>query len=112
MDKSGRRRLLTGFDFRFELIGGADHNLRMKTVSFEEANTEFQRVFQLAASGETVVIERDDQRLALHRLADSPVPDIAPPGYFAQDYSEDEVAELNRIGSRSPQFPLSSAPLR
>ena len=78
----------------------------MKTVSFDEAKTEFQRVFQLAASGETVVIERADQRLALHLMADSPVPDVAPPGYFELDYSEDEVAELNRLASTGPQLPL------
>ena len=75
----------------------------MKTVSFDEAKTEFQRVFQLATSGETVVIERADQRLALHLMADSPVPDVAPPGYFAEDYSEVEVAQLNHLGSASPE---------
>jgi hypothetical protein len=41
----------------------------MKTVMFDEARTEFDKMFQLAAGGETVVIQRNDQRVALRPLA-------------------------------------------
>jgi hypothetical protein len=75
----------------------------MKTVSFDQALAEFQRVFQLAASGETVVIERDEQRVALHRVGDSPSQDMAPLAFFAEDYSADEIHELNRLASQGPQ---------
>jgi len=84
--------------------GGDIRNV--KTVTFDEARTEFERVFQLAADGETVVIQRNGQRVALHTLANSPEPEVAPPGYFANDYSPEEIAELNSIASRGPKRPL------
>jgi hypothetical protein len=75
----------------------------MKMVPFDQAQTQFQHLFDLAADGETIVIERADQRVALHRVAHS---EIAPPDYFAEDYSQEEVAELNDLASHAPQSPL------
>ena len=82
----------------------ADDNDSMKTVTFDQARSEFQQLFQLAADGETVVIHRNHQRVALQRLADGS--QAAPPGYFAEDYSREEVAELNAVASQAPQAPL------
>jgi hypothetical protein len=79
----------------------------MKTVAFEQARSQFQQLFDLAADGETIVIERADQRVALHRLGDrSEQAGTAPPGYFLQDYSREEIAELNALASQAPQAPL------
>src|SRR5437870_10484323 len=40
------------------------HDTRtMKTVSFDEARADFERVFKFAANGETVVVERHAQRV-------------------------------------------------
>ena len=74
----------------------------MKTVMFDEARTEFEKVFQLAAKGETVVIQREQQRVALRRVAESPESEVAPPGYFAQDYSPEEIAEMNTLATQAP----------
>jgi len=76
----------------------------MKTVMFDQARSEFEKVFQLAAEGEMVVIQRNEQRVALHRLTDSS--EIAPPGYFADDYSREEIVELNGLASHAPAVPL------
>lgn len=61
----------------------------------------------MAASGETIVIERERQRVAIHRLADKSFPEIAPPGYFEEDYSSVEIEELNRLATRGPQSSIS-----
>ena len=78
----------------------------MKTVTFDHALSQFRQVFQIAASGETVLIERDDQRVALRRVTDVAELDVAPPGYFAEDYSDDEISELNGLASQGPQASL------
>ena len=70
----------------------------MKTLNFEEARDEFEAVFELAAGGETVIIQRQQQRVALQPLQT----DVAPPGYFARDYSADEIAELNALAGQTP----------
>ena len=80
----------------------------MKTVTFAQALNEFQQVFQLAAGGETVVIERDHQRVALRRMPEVAESESAPPGYFLDDYSPKEIDELNEVASRGPQAPLAS----
>jgi hypothetical protein len=72
----------------------------MKIVRFEEAERQLQHLFDLAVDGEMIVIERADQCVVLHRVKDS---EIAPPGYFAQDYSQEEAAELNAFASLVPQ---------
>jgi hypothetical protein len=80
----------------------------MKTVTFDEARKDFDKVFQLAAEGETVVIQRENQRVALHglqnaddrRLAEIPVP-IRPAGYFADCYTKAEILEDNRLAKAS-----------
>ena len=74
----------------------------MKTVTSDEARSSFDEVFQLAANGETVVIQRDKQCVTLRRFDD----DIAPPAYFAEDYSREEITELNSLASHAPQVPL------
>jgi hypothetical protein len=78
----------------------------MKTVTFDMARDDFEQMFQLAAGGETVVIQRAEQRVALHRLSGALPIDVAPPGYFADDYSPEEVAELNTLASQAPRIPL------
>ena len=78
----------------------------MKPLTFDEARQEFERIFKLAANGETIVIERDEQRVTLQRLPRRTEPDIAPPDYFAADYSTEEAAELNALASHAPQMPL------
>jgi hypothetical protein len=78
----------------------------MKTVTFDEARSSFEEVFQLAANGETVVIQRDKQCVTLRRFAGRDDDDIAPPAYFAEDYSPEEIAELNSLASHAPQVPL------
>ena len=76
----------------------------MKTVTFDQALVEFRQLYQLAASGETVVIEQADQRVALQSMRGGL--EVAPPGYFAEDYSSEEIADLNRLGSQGPQTPV------
>ncbi len=71
-------------------------------MTFAEALASFDEVFRLAASGETVVIEREENRVAVRPLPNSGESAIAPPGYFADDYSSEETAELNALASQSP----------
>src|SRR5437899_759021 len=78
----------------------------MKTITFEQARSEFETIFRLAAGGETIVVEKDEQRIALRRFVVGADPEFAPPGYFANDYSPEDVAELNSLASQAPQFPL------
>jgi hypothetical protein len=79
----------------------------VKTVTFEEARAEFKQMFELAAAGETVVIQREDgQRVALRSVANQSEPEIAPRGYFADDYSREDIAELNTFASLAPKSPL------
>jgi antitoxin (DNA-binding transcriptional repressor) of toxin-antitoxin stability system len=78
----------------------------MKTVTFDEARAAFEKVFQLAANGETVVIQRNTQRVALSPLAENAQSDIAPPGHFGDDYSPEEITELNALASHAPQVPV------
>jgi len=78
----------------------------MKTVTFDEAQAQFEHVFQLAAAGETVVIQRNGQRVVLRPLPHSTEPDVAPRNYFADDYSCEDVAELNSLASHAPKIPL------
>ncbi|MBM3834283.1 MAG: hypothetical protein FJ403_13650 [Verrucomicrobia bacterium] len=78
----------------------------MKTVTFDEARNDFERLFQLAARGETVVIQREEQQVALKPHAQSREPEIAPPGHFSSDYSSEEAAELNALAALAPHAPL------
>ena len=78
-------------------------NNDVKTVTFDQARDQFEHLFQLAAAGETVVIQRNGQQVALHIVAET---ETAPRGFFAGDYSHDEVAELNRLASQAPKNPL------
>ncbi len=79
----------------------------MKTVTVDEARLEFETLFQLAAQGETVIIKRDGQRVALRSEEDGYPPKTAPPGHFADDYSPEEIAELNMLASQNPNVPLA-----
>lgn len=63
-------------------------------------------MFQLAVAGETVVIQRDNHRVALRSLEAIPNPEVAPPEYFAEDYSPEEVVELNALASQAPRVSL------
>ena len=78
----------------------------MKTVSFDEARADFERVFKLAANGETVVVERHAQRVELRPGSPATEPEIAPPGYFQTDYSPEEIADQNTLASRAASVPL------
>ena len=78
----------------------------MKTVTFDEAQADFERMFQLAAHGETVVVQRHQQCVALRPYTPGTDPEMAPRGYFAGDYSPEEAAELNTLASQAPQIPL------
>ncbi|MBM3841374.1 MAG: type II toxin-antitoxin system Phd/YefM family antitoxin [Verrucomicrobia bacterium] len=78
----------------------------MKTVTFDEARNDFERVFKWAAGGETVVIQRQDQSVALQAFRTASDPETAPAGYFAKDYTPEEAAELNLLASQSLHFRL------
>ena len=76
-------------------------------VTFDEACIQFESLFQIAARGEMVIIKRDDQQVALKNMDDNLAGNIAPPGYFAGDYSSQEISELNTLASQAPHLPLS-----
>lgn len=78
----------------------------MTSLSFDEARTKLDTVFDLVAAGELVVIARKDQRVALHSLQAQNDPAVAPPGYFANDYDPAEINELNSLASKGPQRPI------
>jgi hypothetical protein len=78
----------------------------MKSVTFAEAQAKFESVFDMAIGGELVVVARNQQRVAVHLLGASNEPEVAPPGYFEDDYSADDVGELNALASRGPQTPI------
>jgi len=75
----------------------------MKMLQFEEARRDFDRLFDLAAAGETVVIERQHQRVELRPALARTASEIAPAGHFAMDYSPEEIAELNALAAHAPQ---------
>jgi hypothetical protein len=52
----------------------------------------------------TVVIQRQGQRVALRSLANNAAPDIAPRDYFADDYSREDITELNTLASQALRF--------
>ncbi|MCI0534039.1 MAG: hypothetical protein L0Z50_02310 [Verrucomicrobiales bacterium] len=74
----------------------------MKTLTFEQAQRQFESLFRLAASGEIVVIQRDREPVAMQPFAAPTDSGIAPAGYFAEDYSPDEIAELNALAAQAP----------
>jgi hypothetical protein len=78
----------------------------MRTMTFAEACAEFEKVFQLAVGGETVVIEREAHRVTLQLLPEKTEAFIAPPGFFAEDYSREEIAELNAFAAQGPRAVL------
>ena len=75
-------------------------------MTYAEACAGFEEVFQLAVGGETVVIEREAHRVALQLLPEKEESFIAPPGFFAEDYSEEEIVELNAFAAQGPRTPL------
>jgi len=77
----------------------------MKTLSFDEARERFDTVFELAITGQTVVIAREGQRVAVHCIPALGDSDLAPPGYFLEDYNAEEVAEMNALDSDGFQTP-------
>ncbi len=93
---------------RLARSGPARDSDAMKTVTFDEARKDFDKVFQLAAEGETVVIQREEQRVALRglqdaegrKLVDVSIP-IRPPGYFAHCYTKAEIQEDNSLAQAS-----------
>jgi hypothetical protein len=80
---------------------GSNHFELMTAVTFDQALIEFKQLYQLAASGETLIIENAEQRVALHRMGNSL--EIAPAGNFADDYTEEEIAELNVWAPKVPK---------
>jgi hypothetical protein len=80
----------------------------MKTMSLEDARQDFDTVFKTAAKGELVVISQNNLRVAVHAIEDCGTQefDVAPPGYFAADYSAEDVAEINLFAAHGPQTPL------
>jgi hypothetical protein len=91
-----------GSKCRLAADGGGDQIYIVKTVSLEQAATELPRLCERAAAGETVVIQSNHLRIALQPIAGAD-PLIAPPGYFSDDYSSDEIRQLNEIAARGPQ---------
>ncbi len=78
----------------------------MTKRTFEEAQQEFESLFHLAAGGEIVVIQGDQESVAMQPSAVQTDFGLAPPGYFANDYSLEEIAELNALASQAPQTVL------
>ena len=78
----------------------------MKTVTFDEARAAFEQMFHLALAGETVVIYRNGQHVALRSLQNAADLEVAPSGYFTEDYSREDIDELNTLASQAPKVPL------
>jgi hypothetical protein len=78
----------------------------MKNVTYEEARRKFETLFELASKGEFVVIARNEQRVAIHSLHSVADQDVAPPGYFKNDYDDSDIAQLNSFAARGPKSPL------
>ena len=78
-------------------------------MKLAEACAAFEQLFQIAASGETVVIEGENHRVALRPLPAKIEQSIAPAGFFTGDYSREEIAEHNLLASQAPLtlLPLS-----
>ncbi|MBI4663300.1 MAG: hypothetical protein HY735_31250 [Verrucomicrobia bacterium] len=75
----------------------------MSTVTLEDARRDFSRLFDRVLQGETIIIENADQRVALHALTPAAGgSETAPCGYFAEDYSTEEIAELNQLAAQGP----------
>ena len=74
----------------------------MSTVSLQDARRDLDGLFRRVLGGETIVIQEEAGRVALHAFVPSDAPELAPPGYFAKDYSPSEIAELNQLAAHAP----------
>lgn len=66
-------------------------------ATVEQAQADLSRILNLAQEGEEVVITRSGEPIAkLTGLVS-----VRPPGYFADCYGTEEVAESNELARRS-----------
>ena len=76
-------------------------NLNSATFTVSHAKTYLGRLIEKAGNGEMVYIVRGQRRFLLQEIPPiDPIP-IRPPGYFANVYSHDEIAEQNALAKSS-----------
>ena len=63
------------------------------TITIEDTDSELTRAAELSLRGEEVLLQRGSDVFRLVPCLKEPL--IRPPGYFADDYSEDDIRELN-----------------
>ena len=73
----------------------------MSTVTLEDARRDFGRLFHRCCEEK----RSSSKSRPARRSAPSPSAggsEAAPPGYFADDYSTEEIAELNQLAAQGP----------
>ena len=76
-------------------------NLQSQSFTLSSAKTYLGRLVEKAMKGETVYIIRGRHRFILQEVPEiEPIP-LRPPGYFANCYTNEEIASDNRLSKAS-----------
>jgi hypothetical protein len=76
-------------------------DIQSQSFTLSKAKTYLGRLVEKAIKGETVYIVRGRHRFILQEVPEiEPIP-IRPPGYFANCYTNEEVALNNRLSKAS-----------
>lgn len=66
------------------------------TFTAEEAEQQFRDIMETVSRGEPVTIVKDSKEYVIQEK-----PWVAPPGYFENTYTPEEIAESNMLGKHS-----------
>ena len=71
------------------------------TITIKESDPELTRAAELSLRGEEVLLQRGIDVFRLVPCLKEPL--IRPPGYFADDYTEKDIRELNATLAQTPK---------
>ena len=71
------------------------------TITIKETDPELSRAAELSLRGEEVLFQRGNDVFRLVPCLKEPL--LPPPGYFADDYTEEDIRELNATLAQMPK---------
>ncbi|MEK7684524.1 MAG: hypothetical protein AAB466_03790 [Verrucomicrobiota bacterium] len=71
------------------------------TITIKETDPELAHAAELSLRGEEVLLQTGNHLFRLVPCLKEPL--IRPPGYFADDYTEDDIRESNATLTQTPQ---------
>jgi hypothetical protein len=84
---------MTAYSWALEYRRPRDHPATVMRIGFDEARMVFEKMFDLAAKGEVVIVSKNEQKVVLTAYDQ----EVAPAGYFADDYDEEDVRLMNAL---------------